>query len=83
MASIPPLAGALTSLLLATDLDIASKNLSGRYFDVGPLAGKFWYGYSWDATESKLSEAAKNEELAGRLWDWSLEMISSEKRGRL
>lgn len=83
MTSIPPLTGALTTLVLATDLDIASKNLSGRYFDVGPLAGKFWYGYSWDATESKLSEAAKNEELAERLWAWSMEMITSEERGRL
>lgn len=80
MTSIRPLAGALTILLLATDIDIASNNLSGRYFDVGPLAGKFWYGYSWDATESKLSKAAKDEGLAGRLWNWSIDMIPNEEQ---
>lgn len=42
---------------------------------MGPLAGKFWYGYSWDATQSKLSKEAQNEQLAVQLWEWSLEMM--------
>ncbi|KAF7538208.1 hypothetical protein G7Z17_g12692 [Cylindrodendrum hubeiense] len=70
--SIPSEDGALTTLLIATDPEIKSKALSGRYFDVGPLAGKFYYGYSWDATDSKMSDLAKDTELADTLWEWSL-----------
>ena len=81
LVSIPPARGALTSLLLATSPDIPSNVLSGRYFDVGPLAGKLWYGYSWDATEVKLSEEAKNIRLAEKLWDWSLEMMIKAEKG--
>ena len=77
LMSIPPEDGALTILLLATDPKIKDKSLSGRYFDVGPLAGKFYYGYSWDATDSKLSELAKDKELSERLWDWSLRSMAS------
>ncbi|KAF3392114.1 hypothetical protein DPV78_010759 [Talaromyces pinophilus] len=77
LMSIPPEDGALTILLLATDPKIKDKSLSGRYFDVGPLAGKFYYGYSWDATDSKLSELAKDEELSERLWGWSLRTMAS------
>jgi hypothetical protein len=77
MTSIPPEDGARTILLLATDPEIKDKSLSGRYFDVGPLAGKFYYGYSWDATDSKLSDLAKDEELSGRLWDWSVRTQAS------
>ncbi|KUL85572.1 hypothetical protein ZTR_08057 [Talaromyces verruculosus] len=77
LMSIPPEDGALTILLLATDPKIKDKSLSGRYFDVGPHAGKFYYGYSWDATDSKLSELAKDEELSERLWDWSLQLMAS------
>jgi retinol dehydrogenase-12 len=71
MTSIAPEDGALTTLLLATDPEIKSKGLSGRYFDVGPLAGKFYYGYSWDATDVKISSLAADEQLAQALWDWS------------
>ncbi|KAH7359455.1 putative carbonyl reductase [Plectosphaerella cucumerina] len=67
--------GARTTLLLATDAKIKSQRLRGRYFDVGPLSGKFWYGYSWDATDTKLSDAAGNEKLMVTLWKWSLEMM--------
>lgn len=77
LMSIPPEDGALTILLLATDPKIKELSLSGRYFDVGPLAGKFYYGYSWDATDSKLSELAKDEELSERLWDWSVRTMAS------
>ncbi|KAH8654352.1 putative carbonyl reductase [Ilyonectria robusta] len=79
--SIPPEDGALTTLLLATDPEIKSKALNGRYFDVGPLAGKFYYGYSWDATDSKLSDLAKDEQLAETLWDWSLRTLRTKKEG--
>ncbi|KAH8690036.1 putative carbonyl reductase [Talaromyces proteolyticus] len=75
--SIPPEDGALTTLLLATDPEIKTKSLSGRYFDVGPLAGKFYYGYSWDATDSKLSDVAKDEHLSETLWKWSLQAEAS------
>ncbi|KAH6898188.1 putative carbonyl reductase [Thelonectria olida] len=71
MTSIAPEDGALTTLLLATDPEIKSKGLSGRYFDVGPMAGKFYYGYSWDATDTKMSDLAADEQLAQELWDWS------------
>ncbi|KAM5527557.1 short-chain dehydrogenase reductase, partial [Fusarium oxysporum f. sp. phaseoli] len=77
MTSIPVLDGARTTLLLTTDPEIASRKLSGRYFDVGPLSGKFWYGYSWDATEAKLSEAARNDELGEALWKWSIDMMKT------
>ncbi|QKD57231.1 uncharacterized protein FOBCDRAFT_139704 [Fusarium oxysporum Fo47] len=77
MTSIPVLDGARTTLLLTTDPEIASRKLSGRYFDVGPLSGKFWYGYSWDATEAKLSEAARNDELGEVLWKWSIDMMKT------
>uniref|UniRef100_A0A0D2YFH8 Uncharacterized protein n=1 Tax=Fusarium oxysporum (strain Fo5176) TaxID=660025 RepID=A0A0D2YFH8_FUSOF len=77
MTSIPVLDGARTTLLLTTDPEIASRKLSGRYFDVGPLSEKFWYGYSWDATEAKLSEAAKNDELRETLWKWSIDMMDT------
>ena len=76
LMSIPPEDGALTILLLATDPKIKDKSLSGRYFDVGPLAGKFYYSYSWDATDS-MSELAKDEVLSERLWDWSLRSMAS------
>lgn len=46
LVSILPEDGALIILLLAIDPEIKLKSLSGRYFDVGPLAGKFYYGYS-------------------------------------
>jgi retinol dehydrogenase-12 len=73
LTSIPAASGALTSLLLATDPDVVAQGISGRYFDVGPLAGKFWYGYSWDATDSgKLSGWARDEGLGEELWRWSL-----------
>jgi hypothetical protein len=77
MTSIPVLDGARTTLLLTTDPEIASRKLSGRYFDVGPLSEKFWYAYSWDATEAKLSEAAKNDELRETLWKWSIDMMDT------
>lgn len=77
LTSIPPEDGALTTLLLATDLEIKSKALSGRYFDVGPIAGKFYYGYSWDATDSKMSDLAKNAQLAENLWEWSVRAMES------
>ncbi|KAI7770083.1 hypothetical protein LZL87_013498 [Fusarium oxysporum] len=77
MTSIPVQDGARTTLLLTTDPEIASRKLSGKYFDVGPLAGKFWYGYSWDATEAKLSEAARDDELGEILWKWSIDMMKS------
>ncbi|KAH7150694.1 hypothetical protein DER46DRAFT_664655 [Fusarium sp. MPI-SDFR-AT-0072] len=77
MTSIPVQDGARTTLLLTTDPEIASRKLSGKYFDVGPLAGKFWYGYSWDATEAKLSEAARDDELGETLWKWSIDMMKS------
>ncbi|KAI8401489.1 hypothetical protein FOFC_18358 [Fusarium oxysporum] len=77
MTSIPGLDGARTTLLLTTDPEIASRKLSGRYFDVGPLSGKFWYGYSWDATEAKLSEAARDDELGEALWKWSIDMMKT------
>ncbi|KAH7130114.1 putative carbonyl reductase [Dendryphion nanum] len=77
VTSIPAQDGARTTLLLATDPEIAIRKLSGRYFDVGPLSGKFWYGYSWDATEAKLSNAAKNEELTEALWKWSMDMMKT------
>jgi hypothetical protein len=77
MTSIPVLDGARTTLLLTTDPEIASRKLSGRYFDVGPLSGKFWYGYIWDATEAKLSEAARNDELGEALWKWSIDMMKT------
>ncbi|EED13524.1 carbonyl reductase, putative [Talaromyces stipitatus ATCC 10500] len=77
LMSIPPEDGALTILLLATDPEIKDKSLSGRYFDVGPLAGKFYYGYSWDATDSKLSDLAKDKKLSERLWDWSVRTQAS------
>ncbi|KAH7000737.1 putative carbonyl reductase [Ilyonectria destructans] len=79
--SIPPEDGALTTLLLATDPEIKSKALNGRYFDVGPLAGKFYYGYSWDATDSKLSDLAKDEQLAETLWNWSLRTLRAKNEG--
>ncbi|KAH7363546.1 putative carbonyl reductase [Plectosphaerella cucumerina] len=75
LTGIPVQDGARTPLLLATDPEIKSQRLSGRYFDVGPLSGKFWYGYSWDATDTKLSDAAGNEKLMATLWKWSLEMM--------
>ncbi|KAK5991694.1 Short-chain dehydrogenase/reductase eriB [Cladobotryum mycophilum] len=82
LTSIPPEDGALTTLMLATDPEIKSKSLSGRYFDVGPLAGKFYYGYSWDATDSKMSDLAKDEQLADALWVWSVgEMELSDVTG--
>ncbi|KAG2019428.1 hypothetical protein GB937_004973 [Aspergillus fischeri] len=77
LMSITPEDGALTTLLVATDPDIKSKSLSGRYFDVGPLAGKFYYGYTWDATDSKLSDLAKDEHLGEMLWNWSVEAEAS------
>ncbi|KAJ6001308.1 carbonyl reductase [Penicillium canescens] len=77
LMSIPPEDGALTMLLVATDPEVKSKSLSGRYFDVGPLAGKFYYGYSWDATDSKLSDVAKDEHLSEMLWNWSIETAAS------
>ncbi|KAH7066471.1 putative carbonyl reductase [Paraphoma chrysanthemicola] len=77
MTSIPVQDGARTMLLVATDPEIAKRKLSGRYFDVGPMSGKFWYGYSWDATETKLSDAARNEELTRRLWEWSMNMMKT------
>lgn len=80
LMSIPPEDGALTILLPATDPEIKDKSLSGRYFDVGPLAGKFYYGYSWDATNSKLSDLAKDEEFSERLWDWSVRTLGSIDR---
>ncbi|KAF2015996.1 putative carbonyl reductase [Aaosphaeria arxii CBS 175.79] len=75
VTSIPVQDGARTILLLATDQEIATRKLSGRYFDVGPLSGKFWYEYSWDATEAKISDAARNEELMEMLWKWSMDMM--------
>lgn len=80
LVSIPPASGALTSLLLATSPEIPSNNLNGRYFDVGPLAGKLWYGYTWDATEVKLSAEAKNIHLAEQLWDWSLGIMTKAEQ---
>lgn len=77
LMSISPEDGALTTLLVATDPEIKSKSLSGRYFDVGPLAGKFYYGYTWDATDSKLSDLAKDEHLGEMLWNWSVEAEAS------
>ncbi|KAJ6093931.1 carbonyl reductase [Penicillium canescens] len=77
LMSIPPEDGALTMLLVATDPEVKSKSLSGRYFDVGPLAGKFYYGYSWDATDSKLSDVAKDEHLSEMLWNWSIQTEAS------
>ncbi|KGO49335.1 hypothetical protein PEX2_052220 [Penicillium expansum] len=77
LMSISPEDGALTTLLVATDPEIKSKSLSGRYFDVGPLAGKFYYGYTWDATDSKLSDLAKDEHLGEMLWNWSAEAEAS------
>ena len=82
LMSIPPEDGALTILLLATDPKIKDKSLSGRYFDVGPLAGKFYYGYSWDATDSKLSDVAKDEHLSETLWNWSLQVEASIELAR-
>lgn len=63
--------------MLATDPEIKSNSLSGRYFDVGPFAGKFYYGYSWDATDSKLTALAKDDDLAERLWNWSVQAKAS------
>lgn len=77
LMSISPEDGALTTLLVATDPEIKTKSLSGRYFDVGPLAGKFYYGYTWDATDSKLSDLAKDEHLGEMLWNWSVEAEAS------
>jgi hypothetical protein len=74
LVKIPAASGALNILFLATDPVVVVKGLKGRYFDVGPLAGKFWYGYSWDATE-KLSVVATDVELGKRLWEWSLGMM--------
>ncbi|KAJ2978597.1 hypothetical protein NQ176_g3726 [Zarea fungicola] len=79
LTSIPPEDGALTTLLLATDIEIQTKALSGRYFDVGPMAGKFYYGYSWDATDSKMSLLAKDAQLAENLWNWSINAMQSVK----
>ncbi|KAH6665434.1 putative carbonyl reductase [Halenospora varia] len=70
MTSISPADGALTSLMLATDPEIAEKEIKGRYFDVGPLAGKFVYGYSYEA-EEKLSGFARDGGMGERLWEWS------------
>lgn len=70
MTSISRENGSLTSLMLATDPQIVSKNVKGRYFDVGPIGGKFMYGYSYDA-EEKLSELAKNNEMGEMLMKWS------------
>lgn len=77
LTSIPPEDGTLTTLLAATDPEIKAKALSGRYFDVGPLAGKFYYGYSWDATDSKMSDLAKDKQLAENLWDWSVSAMQT------
>jgi len=73
--SISPKAGSLTTLLLATEPDIVAKGLKGRYFDVGPAKGKFWYGYSWDA-EERLSALAKDEGLGQRLFAWSEDAVA-------
>lgn len=56
--------------MLATDPEIVEKDIKGRYFDVGPLAGKFVYGYSYEA-EEKLSEFATDEAMGDKLLEWS------------
>lgn len=70
MTSISSAYGALTSIMLATDPEIVEKDIKGKYFDVGPLAGKFVYGYSYEA-EEKLSELARDETMGETLWEWS------------
>lgn len=75
MTSISPSDGALTSLMLATDPEIVEKDIKGQYFDVGPLAGKFVYGYSYEA-EGKLSRFARDEGMAERLLEWSEQALS-------
>ncbi|KAH7378607.1 hypothetical protein BKA64DRAFT_728264 [Cadophora sp. MPI-SDFR-AT-0126] len=70
MTSISSADGALTSIMLATDPEIVEKDIKGRYFDVGPLAGKFVYGYSYEA-EEKLSGFARNDAMGESLWEWS------------
>lgn len=70
MTSISSADGALTSIMLATDPKIVEKDIKGKYFDVGPLAGKFVYGYSYEA-EEKLSEFARDEAMGKSLWEWS------------
>ncbi|KAK0130256.1 hypothetical protein ONS96_000779 [Cadophora gregata f. sp. sojae] len=74
ITSISPQAGALNSLMLATDPDIVVRDIKGKYFDVGPMGGKFVYGYSFEA-EEKLSELARNEKEGERLMSWSEEAV--------
>lgn len=67
MTSTPAASGFLISVLPVTDSDIPSNDYWWQYFDVELLAGEFWYGYSEDATESKLSPFAGDEEAAAAL----------------
>lgn len=60
--------------MLATDRDIVLKDIKGKYFDVGPLGGKFVYGYSFEA-EDKLSACARDEEMGEMLMAWSEEAV--------
>jgi retinol dehydrogenase 12 len=66
--------------MLAADPKIASENIKRRYFDVGPLAGKFVYGYSYNA-EEKLSGFARDDEMGERLFDWSEEALAKVMAG--
>ncbi|PVH76530.1 putative carbonyl reductase [Cadophora sp. DSE1049] len=74
ITSISPRAGALTSLMLATDPDIVREGIKGKYFDVGPLGGKFVYGYSFEA-EERLSVLARDEDKGEKLMEWSVEAV--------
>lgn len=62
--------GALTSMIIATNLKIVEKDIKGKYFDVSPSAGKFVYGYSYEA-EEKLSGFSGDEAMGKSLWEWS------------
>ncbi|KAH6703188.1 putative carbonyl reductase [Leptodontidium sp. MPI-SDFR-AT-0119] len=74
LTSIPAQAGALTSLMLATDPEIVSRDVKGKYFDVGPLGGKFVYGHSFEA-EEKISVLARDRNEAEKLMVWSEEAV--------
>lgn len=76
ITSVSPQAGALTSLMLATDPDIVREGIMGKYFDVGPLGGKFFYGFSFEA-EERLSVLARDDEEGGKLMAWSEEVIKT------
>ena len=55
--------GALTQLYLASAEEIETKKISGQYF--GPVAIPY-----------EIAEVAKDDEMAGRLWKFSEELVS-------